>query len=265
MLRLFTKLNQKLKQISYVATLFTKLNQKLRGYSTYLNLQVNGVEWKKLHDAPIATGRIGDWRRWNDDLASFLSIEVGIVVLNEDRRELELDDDDGIGRRQLSTLIRISKTIISEWDDELESGLNWSIGHRSTGVRTELELELELANPVNYETLTYRYFPLFAIDNYGGKLVYPYVPFVVHAYNVYILVYLDVVLVWSHIHFHEIPDHVIDKLIEEGLVLRVAGALIIEHPLLVPFVKDVKGTIDSVMGLPKALTEKLLKEAAMNA
>ncbi|XP_076937573.1 uncharacterized protein LOC143605298 isoform X2 [Bidens hawaiensis] len=63
------------------------------------------------------------------------------------------------------------------------------------------------------------------------------------------------------IHFHEIPDNVIDKLIEEGLVLRVAGALIIEHPLIVPCVKDVKGTTDSVMGLPKALTEKLLKEA----
>ncbi|XP_076937574.1 uncharacterized protein LOC143605298 isoform X3 [Bidens hawaiensis] len=41
------------------------------------------------------------------------------------------------------------------------------------------------------------------------------------------------------IHFHEIPDNVIDKLIEEGLVLRVAGALIIEHPLIVPCVKDV--------------------------
>ncbi|KAI7734891.1 hypothetical protein M8C21_003978 [Ambrosia artemisiifolia] len=66
------------------------------------------------------------------------------------------------------------------------------------------------------------------------------------------------------IHFHEISDDVIDKLLEEGLVLRVAGALIIEHPLIVPCVKDVKGTTDSVMGLPKALTEKLLKEA-MNA
>ncbi|XP_071733224.1 uncharacterized protein [Rutidosis leptorrhynchoides] len=63
------------------------------------------------------------------------------------------------------------------------------------------------------------------------------------------------------IYFHEIPDHVIDKLIEEGLVLKVAGALIIEHPLIVPYVKDVNGTTDSVMGLPKALTDKLLKEA----
>ncbi|XP_060963083.1 uncharacterized protein LOC133032760 isoform X2 [Cannabis sativa] len=63
------------------------------------------------------------------------------------------------------------------------------------------------------------------------------------------------------IHFHEIPDDVIEKLIDEGTVLFVAGGLIIEHPLILPLVKKVVGTTDSVMGLPKALTEKLLKEA----
>ncbi|KAF5739381.1 Maf-like protein isoform 2 [Tripterygium wilfordii] len=63
------------------------------------------------------------------------------------------------------------------------------------------------------------------------------------------------------IYFHEIPDEVIEKLIEEGTVLYVAGGLIIEHPLIVPYVKQVVGTTDSVMGLPKSVTEKLLKEA----
>ncbi|GLU04446.1 hypothetical protein SLE2022_215920 [Rubroshorea leprosula] len=63
------------------------------------------------------------------------------------------------------------------------------------------------------------------------------------------------------IYFHEIPDEVIEKLIEEGAVLNVAGALIIEHPLILPYVKEVVGTTDSVMGLPKALTEKLIQEA----
>ncbi|OMO75116.1 Maf-like protein [Corchorus olitorius] len=62
------------------------------------------------------------------------------------------------------------------------------------------------------------------------------------------------------IYFHEIPDEVIEKLIEEGTVLYVAGGLIIEHPLIKPYVKEVVGTTDSVMGLPKALTEKLIKE-----
>ncbi|KAG4157982.1 hypothetical protein ERO13_D02G094600v2 [Gossypium hirsutum] len=63
------------------------------------------------------------------------------------------------------------------------------------------------------------------------------------------------------IHFHEIPDEVIEKLIEEGNVLHVAGGLLIEHPLIKPYIKQVVGTIDSVMGLPKAPTEKLIKEA----
>ncbi|PIA52672.1 hypothetical protein AQUCO_01000500v1 [Aquilegia coerulea] len=63
------------------------------------------------------------------------------------------------------------------------------------------------------------------------------------------------------IYFHEIPDEVIDNLIEEGVVLYVAGGLIIEHPSVLPLVKQVVGTTDSVMGLPKALTEKLIREA----
>ncbi|XP_071723971.1 uncharacterized protein [Rutidosis leptorrhynchoides] len=57
------------------------------------------------------------------------------------------------------------------------------------------------------------------------------------------------------IHFHKIPDEIIEKLINEGKVLYVAGGLIIEHPLVLPYVKEVVGTTDSVMGLPKALTE----------
>ncbi|KAL3840303.1 hypothetical protein ACJIZ3_024894 [Penstemon smallii] len=62
------------------------------------------------------------------------------------------------------------------------------------------------------------------------------------------------------IHFHDIPEHVIDNLIEEGIVLNVAGGLIIEHPLVLPYVKEVVGGTDSVMGLPKALTIKLMNE-----
>ncbi|KAJ8762320.1 hypothetical protein K2173_007477 [Erythroxylum novogranatense] len=63
------------------------------------------------------------------------------------------------------------------------------------------------------------------------------------------------------IYFHEIPDEVIEKLVAEGIVLRTAGGLIIEHPLILPYVKEVVGTTDSVMGLPKALTQKLMEEA----
>ncbi|KAI4374983.1 hypothetical protein MLD38_012909 [Melastoma candidum] len=63
------------------------------------------------------------------------------------------------------------------------------------------------------------------------------------------------------IHFDEIPGEVIETLIMEGIVLKSAGGLIIEHPSIVPYVKRVAGTTDSVMGLPKALPEKLIKDA----
>ncbi|KAL9247453.1 hypothetical protein vseg_020884 [Gypsophila vaccaria] len=61
--------------------------------------------------------------------------------------------------------------------------------------------------------------------------------------------------------FDEITEEVIDKLIEEGDVLHVAGGLIIEHPLILPLVKEVIGTTDSVMGLPKAVTKRLIEES----
>jgi septum formation protein len=62
------------------------------------------------------------------------------------------------------------------------------------------------------------------------------------------------------VHFHDIPNEIIEKLINEGKVLNVAGGLCIEHPLVLPYVKEVIGTTDSVMGLPKAVTERLIKE-----
>ncbi|KAJ3674071.1 hypothetical protein LUZ60_006063 [Juncus effusus] len=77
----------------------------------------------------------------------------------------------------------------------------------------------------------------------------------------------------SEIYFHEIPEDVIDNLIKEGDVMYVAGGLMVEHPLTSPFVQamvgslslssfvqSMVGTIDSVMGLPKALTEQLINE-----
>ncbi|XP_010263652.1 PREDICTED: maf-like protein DDB_G0281937 [Nelumbo nucifera] len=64
----------------------------------------------------------------------------------------------------------------------------------------------------------------------------------------------------AEVYFRDIPNEIIENLIEEGLVLNVAGGLIVEHPLTQPFVEAVVGTTDSVMGLPKSLTEKLIKE-----
>ncbi|KAK8970947.1 hypothetical protein KSP40_PGU019143 [Platanthera guangdongensis] len=63
------------------------------------------------------------------------------------------------------------------------------------------------------------------------------------------------------VYFYQIPDEVIQSLIDEGIVFNVAGGLLLEHPLILPLVEALIGTSDSVMGLPKALTERLIQEA----
>ncbi|KAG7994041.1 hypothetical protein I3843_01G036200 [Carya illinoinensis] len=65
----------------------------------------------------------------------------------------------------------------------------------------------------------------------------------------------------AEVYFYNIPDEVIDSLINEGFTLNVAGGLMLEHPMTLPFVEAVVGTTDTVMGLPKALTEKCILEA----
>ncbi|KAG8662687.1 hypothetical protein MANES_01G134300v8 [Manihot esculenta] len=65
----------------------------------------------------------------------------------------------------------------------------------------------------------------------------------------------------AEVYFHEIPDEVIDSLIEEEVTFKVAGGLMLEHPLTSPFVEAVVGSTDTVMGLSTSLTEKLIAEA----
>ncbi|KAL2497827.1 Maf-like protein [Abeliophyllum distichum] len=65
----------------------------------------------------------------------------------------------------------------------------------------------------------------------------------------------------AEVYFLDIPDEVIDSLIEEVIILNVAGGLMLEHPLTLPLIDTVIGTSDCVMGLSKTLTEKLVQEA----
>ncbi|WCJ26680.1 dTTP/UTP pyrophosphatase [Euphorbia peplus] len=64
----------------------------------------------------------------------------------------------------------------------------------------------------------------------------------------------------AEVYFHKIPDEIIDSLIEDKITYNVAGGLMLEHPLTSPFVEAVVGNTDTVMGLSKALTEKLIAE-----
>ncbi|GJN04646.1 hypothetical protein PR202_ga22211 [Eleusine coracana subsp. coracana] len=65
----------------------------------------------------------------------------------------------------------------------------------------------------------------------------------------------------AEVYFHDIPDEVIENLIDEGVVFRVAGGLLLEHPLTLPFVEAVVGSSDSVMGLSKEIADRLIHDA----
>ncbi|RID44080.1 hypothetical protein BRARA_I00900 [Brassica rapa] len=62
----------------------------------------------------------------------------------------------------------------------------------------------------------------------------------------------------AEVYFHEIPEKVIDDLIDDAVTFKVAGGLMLEHPLIAPFIDTVVGGVDTVMGLPKDLTEKFI-------
>lgn len=69
---------------------------------------------------------------------------------------------------------------------------------------------------------------------------------------------VDVATVW----FRPIPEEVIETMIQEGDVYRRAGGFSIEEPHLQNYIEKIEGAIDSVMGLPIALTKRLIHEVS---
>ena len=60
--------------------------------------------------------------------------------------------------------------------------------------------------------------------------------------------------------FKKIPEDVIAKLIQEGNVFSWAGGFAVDDPSIALYVESIEGEEGSVHGLPKALTEKLIRE-----
>jgi septum formation protein len=57
-----------------------------------------------------------------------------------------------------------------------------------------------------------------------------------------------------------LPEEIIEELLHQDNIYGCAGGLAIEDPLIQPYIRRVNGGIDSVQGLPKALTRKLIEE-----
>ena len=56
------------------------------------------------------------------------------------------------------------------------------------------------------------------------------------------------------------PSELIDAYIKKGDCYNMAGGFDIEDPMIKPYIKAIKGEIESGCGLPKQLTERLLQE-----
>lgn len=62
------------------------------------------------------------------------------------------------------------------------------------------------------------------------------------------------------VYWGELSPAIIDKVVAKGAVLNSAGGFCVEDPDLNECVASLDGTVDSIMGLPVALTERLIEE-----
>jgi len=63
-------------------------------------------------------------------------------------------------------------------------------------------------------------------------------------------------------YFKKIPDRVVDALIAKGDIMHCAGSFVVEDPLLAPYLGERIGELESVQGMPKSLSRKLILEAS---
>ena len=69
---------------------------------------------------------------------------------------------------------------------------------------------------------------------------------------------IDTATIW----FRSIPNEIIEEIIEKESALECAGGFSIDGPILQNYVTKIEGTKDSITGLPKELTRKLIAMVA---
>ncbi len=64
----------------------------------------------------------------------------------------------------------------------------------------------------------------------------------------------------AKVFFHPLPDEGVEDFLKYGEPLSRAGGFAIQHPLLKPYINKLEGTVESIVGMPVHLLEKLLQE-----
>ena len=60
--------------------------------------------------------------------------------------------------------------------------------------------------------------------------------------------------------FAPFPEDVVDAIVDEGECMYCAGGLMVEHPMLQPYLRRIDGSMDGVMGLDAGVVERLLSK-----
>jgi septum formation protein len=63
----------------------------------------------------------------------------------------------------------------------------------------------------------------------------------------------------STVHFNEISSEIVQKVVEKGEIFSSAGGFSVEDMDLNPLIRDVEGSVDSVMGMPIEVTIRIIK------
>jgi septum formation protein len=64
------------------------------------------------------------------------------------------------------------------------------------------------------------------------------------------------------IHMRELPPAHVEQLLQEGDIMWCAGGLMVEHPLVAPYIDHIDGSQDTVMGLGSHVFMELVAAAA---
>lgn len=64
----------------------------------------------------------------------------------------------------------------------------------------------------------------------------------------------------AKVYFHKIPQPLIEEMVKHGQIYDFAGAFHPEYVAIKPYIVHIEGETGTVMGLPRKLTEKLIKE-----
>ena len=64
----------------------------------------------------------------------------------------------------------------------------------------------------------------------------------------------------AKVYFHPFSEEDIKEIVKEGRTFHLAGGFTADGPIWEKHIKKIEGTRDSVIGLPKELTERLIRE-----